>query len=373
MADVDGSDHGTAPHSLFSMIASDNAEVIPPVPPKGPETMWSVAANAEDAEDAQDEDVTVPVGEHRNGTHTAGPWSGAAAGEQAPEDLGPPPPFTGWERGGATQDTASGPFRTGSADPFSSVFSAEPVDHVGDVVDEAELLDEPWPVAAATPDSTPFSNGSHLQAEPPRRQPGPVGGTPEPPSNAAPDPWIITDRSWDDPRSDQEPWAQDPDDTRPRDSFDSYDSNGPGTAAPRRRERMKGADLDDPRDFETAILRLHPQDRERAHVPLSVCGALLDEDEVVLGVVTGQMLGRPAAVVVTEERVLVVNDRRWQPVVDIFPIDGDLVVRGRHDRQVAALSFADPSRVSMVDGIGEVAIAVELAEHIRDAGPRGGG
>jgi hypothetical protein len=117
-----------------------------------------------------------------------------------------------------------------------------------------------------------------------------------------------------------------------------------------------------------AVSRLRVEDQERARVPLSVCGALLEPGEQVLGAVTGQMLGRPAAVVVTRERVLVANDRRWQPIVDIYPIDDSLLVRGRHDRQVAALSFADDVRLSMVDGITDVEIAIGLAEAIRDPG-----
>lgn len=363
MAEVNGSDHEAAPHGLFSMVASDNAEVIPPSPPRGPETMWSVAANADGDPDGFDVDGS--------DTPTGDVWNDAESFEDH-DASADPPPFTDWESNGNFQDTASGPFRRGPVDPLGSVFSAEPVDHLGDVVDEAELLeDTAWaPPPGPAAEGSLFSNGSHLQTPPETRRrpaPGPVAGSARPSAGAAQDPWIITDRSWDDPRSDQEPWAPDT-------------AQGGGPHGPHAQEfgsrspgRSTGLVVDDSQGFETAILRLHPQDRERAHVPLSVCGALLREDEVVLGAVTGQMLGRPAAVVVTEERVLVVNDRRWQPVVDIFPIDGDLVVRGRHDRQVAALSFADPTRVSMVDGIGEVGIAIELADHIRDAGPRGGG
>jgi hypothetical protein len=43
----------------------------------------------------------------------------------------------------------------------------------------------------------------------------------------------------------------------------------------------------------------------------------------------------------------------------------ELTVRGRHDRDVAALTFSDDIRLSTVDGIGEVGLAVELAERIR--------
>ena len=114
-----------------------------------------------------------------------------------------------------------------------------------------------------------------------------------------------------------------------------------------------------------AVARLRPDDQERAAVPISVCGALLRHGEVVLGAVTGQMLGHVAVVVVTTERVLVVNGRRWQPIVDIFDVGPGLSVRGRHDRDVAALTFSDDDRLATVDGITEVTMAVDLAERVR--------
>jgi len=129
----------------------------------------------------------------------------------------------------------------------------------------------------------------------------------------------------------------------------------------------------DQHGFDVAISRLRDDDQERARVPLAVCGALLEPGEQVVGVVTGQMLGRPAAIVATRERVLVVNDRRWEPIVDIYRIDASLLVRGRHDRHVAALSLADDERLSMVDGITEVELAIDLADAIRDPGGAGQG
>lgn len=410
MADVNGSDHDEALRGLFSMVASDNAEVIPQAAPRGPEGMWSVAANTADEAGAgaasDDEHDTRGPNEFgsTNGAHAPNGLNGSgahgddagsddvwttvdASGDGWPEDADPadttgasagqafstgpqagaqdqgagaaPPPFNGWDDPGPRWDTASSPFRRAPADSTGSIFSAEPVDHVDDVLDEADVVEDPsWAAPTAASEGSLFSNGSHLRRPTEgRRRPGAADAR----TAATEDPWVITDRRWDDSGVD---WWDEAAQSAPAaptsgDSWSDVRAGGP-----------EPVELDDPQGYETAILRLHPQDRERAHVPLSVCGALLHEDEVVLGVVTGQMLGRPAAVAVTEERVLVVNDRRWQPVVDIFPIDGDLVVRGRHDRHVAALSFADPTRVSMVDGISEVLIAIELAGHIRDAGPR---
>ena len=125
-------------------------------------------------------------------------------------------------------------------------------------------------------------------------------------------------------------------------------------------------DEDDPNGFERAVAHLGHDEREHAAVPLCVCGALLDDDEWVVGALTGQMLGQPAAVVVTGSRVLIANGRRWQPIVDEFPIDERLSVRGRHDGRIAALSFADDERLSMVDGIEQVALAMQLAEAVRE-------
>ena len=52
-------------------------------------------------------------------------------------------------------------------------------------------------------------------------------------------------------------------------------------------------------------------------------------------------------------------------IVDVLRLGPDLVVRGRHDRDVASLTFSDATQLSTVDAIGEVALAVELAERIR--------
>ncbi len=125
------------------------------------------------------------------------------------------------------------------------------------------------------------------------------------------------------------------------------------------------APIDDFHRLADAVDRLRPGAAEEAAIPISVVGALLQSDEVVLALVTGQMLGHPAVVVLTDERVLVVNGRRWQPIVDEYPLTSELVVRGRHDRDVASLTFTRGTQFSTVDWITDVALAVELAERIR--------
>lgn len=123
--------------------------------------------------------------------------------------------------------------------------------------------------------------------------------------------------------------------------------------------------LDDPHGLAAAVARMRPEDADAAVTPIAVAGALLGARELVESVAAGQMLGHPAVIVLTDRRVLVVNGRRWQPIVDAFELGPDLVVRGRHDRHVALLTFSDHSRLSTVDGITDVALAMELTDRMR--------
>jgi len=264
------------------------------------------------------------------------------------------------------------------------VFSAEPVERVSDVVDEddgeefyGELADDDW--SSSGPNDSVFSSGAGGRTSPNgavhhgRSGGGASGPAPRPPITSARnsgnpfggpvDPWTELHRVPEDTvRRVTGPSGPEPDTRSGPRSFSAPQES------PRAQSDPTTAVAADQYGFDVAISRLRDDDQERARVPLAVCGALLEPGEQVIGVVTGQMLGRPAAVVATRERVLVVNDRRWEPIVDVYRIDGSLLVRGRHDRHVAALSFADDQRLSMVDGITEVELAIDLADAIRDPG-----
>ena len=119
-----------------------------------------------------------------------------------------------------------------------------------------------------------------------------------------------------------------------------------------------------------AVESLSAQDRERCDTPIAVCGALLGEQEVVLGLVAGHLLGHPAVVALTSTRVLVANARRWKPLVDQFIPDGELMVHLRHDRDIASVTFVQGQRLTGVDDITDVTAAVDLVERIRAAADR---
>jgi hypothetical protein len=127
----------------------------------------------------------------------------------------------------------------------------------------------------------------------------------------------------------------------------------------------------DEHGLSVAVDALEPRDRDRCATPIAVCGALLGDQEVVLALVAGHLLGHPAVVALTSTRVLVANARRWKPLVDQFLPGPDLMVHLRHDRDVASLTFVQGDRLTGVDDITDVTAAVDLAERIRAVAARG--
>ncbi|MCB1256448.1 MAG: hypothetical protein KDB26_05045 [Microthrixaceae bacterium] len=214
---------------------------------------------------------------------------------------------------------------SGVYDSVGSVFRAEPVERNDEVIDHPDDQVDLDPVISDRAKSL-FSNGGGAGATPAFGSPG-----------------------WSSSPSDPNLWQA---------------GNQTSEVADRPDSAASGADEDSP-GFISAIGRLSVQDRDRAAIPLLVAGALLGSGEEVLGLLVGQMLGRPSVMVLTSKRILVVNDRRWQPVVDVYLLDRDLEVRGRHDRNVAAIGLSDSNGLSMVDGIFDVQSAMNMVARIR--------
>ncbi len=380
---VDHSDTAapTGVGALFSVDAADNAEVVTPEPPIGTDQMWSTGSEDATVHDGEvvDQDGSYddpldpwsriedpvgggPLGGAARPTDAAGDvWTSAPASPppepQLPPDFSdlPPPPidtsrlpppapgaFGVGVPGGGGQAWADAPTAPG-APGAGGVFSARPVVRAEDDLDDLDDLDEPELVddSLVTPsESSPFSAGGHTTGF------GTAGGADAQSRASAGDPAG---------GSEGDPW-------------DAWREPEPSSATPGEplRARLREPVVPDSHDFDKAVARLRSEEIERARVSLTVCGALLERSERVRCVVTGQMLGCPAAVVLTDRRVLVVNERRWRPIVDIYALGPELSVRGRHDGHVAALSFSDDARLSMVDGIGEVELAVALAKATRE-------
>lgn len=323
------------PHSgagagfLFSTDAVDNAEVVPEDPPLVRESMWSTAANP----DADDE----PVGDSVDYVDTPAGDSSSRAWDVVEEPWGPPPTRSDvgpmWDDG---------------------VFSPEPVEYEDDVIDAADHTADSWHddtvIRTAAGGGPLFSSGSGAAA-----------------ASTATDPWHYD--AGDAPGAPSHAGASHNSSARSATPFEpgvaAETDSGPDAGAGGARTTTAGEQAVDLNGLAAAASLLAPGEADRVAVPLMMAAALLGPGERVERVVSGTMLGRNTAVVLTTSRLLVINDRRWDPAIDIYALNGELMVRGRRDDHVAAMTFADDVQMSMVDDIVDADAAVELAEHLR--------
>jgi len=123
----------------------------------------------------------------------------------------------------------------------------------------------------------------------------------------------------------------------------------------------------DPYGLAAAVRRLAPRSQEYGKVPFSIAGALLGPGERVLGAVAGTSLGMATVVIVTDDRAIVVSDRRYVPDVEIFELAARPTVHGREANDQASLTFGDHERLITVDQITDIDAAVALATAARRA------
>lgn len=121
----------------------------------------------------------------------------------------------------------------------------------------------------------------------------------------------------------------------------------------------------DPHGVGAGAARLSNGARKSGRVSILVAAALLEGDERVLNLVQGIHEGTNATVLLTDKRLLLVNDRDWQPKVESVPVTTELTVQGWQDGRTASLIFQSPSVSLTVERIVDVAIAHEMAAAVR--------
>ena len=114
-----------------------------------------------------------------------------------------------------------------------------------------------------------------------------------------------------------------------------------------------------------ALARLGSRSRKNAKPAANAVAVLLHDGEVVECVVQGQFYGAAAVALLTNERLLVVNDREFRPDIVEFAVDPSLSVQGWADEQAAALLLQRNDVTAQVERIGDKVIAQELAQRIR--------
>ncbi|MEA2274418.1 MAG: hypothetical protein QOI98_3126, partial [Solirubrobacteraceae bacterium] len=81
--------------------------------------------------------------------------------------------------------------------------------------------------------------------------------------------------------------------------------------------------------------------------------------------VQGQLYGSNAVALLTNARVLLVNDREFRPDVIEFVVDNAISVQGWQDDRAAALLIQRADVAAQIERIAEKPLAQELAQRIR--------
>lgn len=115
----------------------------------------------------------------------------------------------------------------------------------------------------------------------------------------------------------------------------------------------------------TALGRLSRASQQAGEVAFTVAGALISGDERVLVAVQGWSLGMSTVAVLTTQRIIVVSERRWRPLVEEFWLQPGLSILGRHVDDAASLTIQAGDQVVSLDQIRDVPLAVELANTAR--------
>ena len=127
-----------------------------------------------------------------------------------------------------------------------------------------------------------------------------------------------------------------------------------------------GPGLIDPAGLGPAVSRMVSSARKAGRAALAVVSVELQEGEKVQTVAQGRYLGANGVLVLTDMRLLVVNDREWQPDVTTVELDPGLVVKGWQDDRRAALVFERAGEQMVIDQIADRDLAQELASGVRD-------
>jgi len=121
----------------------------------------------------------------------------------------------------------------------------------------------------------------------------------------------------------------------------------------------------DPSELGPAVARLSSNAQRAGRIAAAILSALLHEGEHVDALVQGTYQHNAAVAVLTDRRILVVNDHEWRPDVREVAITADLVVQGWQDDRTAALVFVTEGVSVTLDMITDRPLAQEMAHLIR--------
>lgn len=121
----------------------------------------------------------------------------------------------------------------------------------------------------------------------------------------------------------------------------------------------------DPAALAVSAGRLAPTAAAAARTALVVTAAVLVPGEVVEAVATGSLSGVTGVIVLSDRRLLAVNQQDWTPVVTWFSVDAQLSVQAWEDAQSATVVLTSGGSSITLDHITDRTPAYDLVARVR--------
>jgi hypothetical protein len=121
----------------------------------------------------------------------------------------------------------------------------------------------------------------------------------------------------------------------------------------------------DPNQLGVAAAKLSPTSFRNGRVALAILSVHLRQGEYVQAIVQGAYQGHAAVCVLTDQRIVLVNDHEWVADLREVPIAVDLKVQGLQDEKAASLTFIVDGVGVTISGIVDRPLAHEMAQAVR--------
>jgi hypothetical protein len=113
------------------------------------------------------------------------------------------------------------------------------------------------------------------------------------------------------------------------------------------------------------VARLGAPSRKAGRVALGITSVSLEDGEQVELVIQGQIDGAPGVGVLTDRRLLLVNEAAWVPLVETIGFEDGLEVAGEAQGRAATVTITSPAGVHQIVGSRDVDLAKALAARLR--------
>jgi hypothetical protein len=123
--------------------------------------------------------------------------------------------------------------------------------------------------------------------------------------------------------------------------------------------------VEDPHGIAPAVAKLSPDSLQVGYSALAVLAVTLRLGERVEALVQGRIDGEAAVAALTDQRVVLVDQREWSPQVVSFEIARELVVQGLQDDRTASLTFIGDGENVTISTITDRPLAHDMARLVR--------